>query len=68
MSVCICILRHPACNAHALYYHLFPAPPYRIFLHYLMNGTTFEKKKNRILSVSLLLPFEDFTSVLMSSG
>jgi hypothetical protein len=37
--------RYPACNAHAPYCHLCPAPLYHIFPHYLVNGTIFEKKK-----------------------
>jgi hypothetical protein len=40
---CICSLRYPACNAHAPYCHLWPAPFYNIFPHYLINGTIFEK-------------------------
>ena len=43
--VCVCSLRYPACNAHAPYCHLWPAPLYNIFPHYLINGTIFEKKK-----------------------
>jgi len=38
-------LRYPACKAHAPYCHLWPAPLYSVFLHYLINGTIFEKKK-----------------------
>jgi len=41
---CVCILRYPACKAHAPYCDLWPAPLYSIFLHYLINGTIFEKK------------------------
>ena len=44
MCVCICSLRYPACNAHAPYCHLRPAPLYHIFPHYLINGTIFGKK------------------------
>jgi hypothetical protein len=43
--VWVCSLRYPACNAHASYCHLCPAPLYNIFSHYLINGTIFEKKK-----------------------
>ena len=42
LSVCICSLRHPACNAHPPY--LRSAPLYNIFSHYLINGTIFGKK------------------------
>jgi len=47
---CTCRLRYPACNAHAavLYCHLWPAPLYSIFPHYLINGTIFLKKKKII--------------------
>jgi hypothetical protein len=37
---------HPARNAHAPYFHLWPALLYNIFAHYLINGTVFGKKKN----------------------
>jgi hypothetical protein len=43
-QVSVCSLRNQACNAHAPYYHLWPAPLYNIFPHYLTNGTIFEKK------------------------
>ena len=42
--VCICSLRNSACNVHAPYCHLWPAPLYKIFLHYLANGKIFKKK------------------------
>ena len=48
MSVCVCSLRYPACNARAPYCHLWPAPLYNIFQRYLINGTIFEKKKKVI--------------------
>ena len=32
LSVCICNLSYPACNAHAPYCHLWPAPLYNVFL------------------------------------
>jgi hypothetical protein len=44
LSVCICSLKHPACNVRAPYCHLWPAPLYNIFPHYVTNGTDFEKK------------------------
>jgi hypothetical protein len=43
--VCVWSLRYPACNAHSPYCHLWPAPPYSIFPHYLINGTIFEKER-----------------------
>jgi hypothetical protein len=45
VSVFICCLRYPACNAQAPYCHLWPSPFYKLFSHYLMNGRIFEKKK-----------------------
>ena len=42
--VCVCSLSYPACNAHAPYCHLWPAPLYDIFPHYLRNGTIFWEK------------------------
>ena len=41
--VCVCSLSYPACNAHAPYCHLWPAPLYSTFPHYLIKGTIFEK-------------------------
>jgi len=38
---CACSLRYPACNAHAPYCHLWPAPLYHNFPHYLIKGTIF---------------------------
>jgi len=43
LSVCICSPRYPACNALAPYRHLWPASLYKMFPHYLINGTIFEK-------------------------
>jgi len=31
LSVCICGLRYPACNAHAPYCHLWPCPALQYF-------------------------------------
>ena len=45
LSVCICSLRYPACNAHAPYCHLWSGPLCNIFPHYLINSTIFERKK-----------------------
>jgi len=36
-------LRCPACKAHVPYCHLWPARFYRIFPHYLINGTIQKK-------------------------
>jgi len=39
--VCICSLRYPACNVHAPYCQVWPAPLYNIFPHFLICGTIF---------------------------
>ena len=36
-------IRYPACNAHGPYCHLWPAPLYNIFPHYLINVRFVEK-------------------------
>ena len=41
--MCVCSLKHPACNVHAPYSHLWPVPLYSIFPHFLTKGTIFEK-------------------------
>jgi hypothetical protein len=38
---CVFCLSYPTYNAHATYYHLWPAPLYNIFPHYFINGTIF---------------------------
>ena len=45
LSVCICSLRYPACNAHAPYCHLWPAPLYNIFFTFSHKRLEFRKKK-----------------------
>jgi len=44
LSMYVCSLRYPAFNAHAPYCHLWSAPLYNIFPHFLMKGTIFEKQ------------------------
>ena len=44
VCVCVCSLSCPACNARAPYCHLWPAPLFIIFPHFLIYGTIFEKK------------------------
>ena len=41
--VCVCSLRYPACNVHAPYYHLWPAPLYNIFPHFRKKKVTEHK-------------------------
>jgi len=40
---CVCSLSYPACNAHAPYCHLWPAPLHNIFPHYFIKGNFPEK-------------------------
>jgi hypothetical protein len=40
-----CSLRHPACNAHAPYCHLWSATLHNIFPHYVMNYTFSKNEK-----------------------
>ena len=42
--VCLGSLTYPACNAHAPYYHLWPARLYINLSHYLTNGKISKKK------------------------
>jgi hypothetical protein len=61
--VCICILRHPACNAHAPNLSSVVFPLYNTLPHYLINGTIFEKKLLNTKCVfwfSLQLLYETF--------
>ena len=60
LSVCICGLRHPACNAHAPYYHLWPTPLNNIFPHFLINGRIFEKKRVTENKMWVLILFTTF--------
>ena len=43
VCVCVCSLSCPACNAHAPYCHLWPAPRY-IRPHYITKGRILEKQ------------------------
>jgi hypothetical protein len=45
MCVCVCSFRYLASKAHAPYFHLWPAPLYNIFPHFLIYCRIFEKKK-----------------------
>ena len=50
--VYICSLSHPACNAHASYFHLWPARLCNIFPLHLINGMVFEKKSHLCALIS----------------
>ena len=43
--VCVCSLTYLVWNVHAPYCHLWSAPLYNIFPHYLINGMIFGEKK-----------------------
>jgi hypothetical protein len=62
--VYVCSLKYPTCNAHAPCCHLWPAPLYNIFPHYLINSKIFEKIKvieiKCVFRVSLQLLSETF--------
>ena len=49
VCVCVCSLSYAACNAHGTYCHLWHAPLYKIFPHYLINGTIFGRKKKLLI-------------------
>ena len=53
---CVCSLSYPASNAFAPYCHMWPAPLYNIFPHYLINDTIFEKK-NKVLNTKCVFWF-----------
>jgi hypothetical protein len=44
LRACVCRLRYPACNAHAPYCHLWPAPLYNIFFKLSYIRQDFRKK------------------------
>ena len=44
VSVYVCSLRHPSCNAHAPYCHLCPAPLYNIFPTFSHKRHDFREK------------------------
>ena len=44
MCVCMCGLKHPACNAHAPYCHMWPVRFDNIFSTLFINSKIFEKK------------------------
>jgi hypothetical protein len=52
--VCVCSLRYPACNAHAPYCNMWPAPLYHIFPH----KHDFRKKKLLNTKCPILMKLE----------
>ena len=58
---CICSLSYPARNAHASYCHLWTAPLYNIFPHYLINAMIkkiTENKTKCVFRVSLQISLQ----------
>jgi len=53
--VCVCSLRYPAYNAHAPYFHLWPARLYNIFSTLSHKWDDFRKKKNREHKMCVLI-------------
>ena len=65
-SECVFVaLRCPACNGHSPYCHLWPTRLYNSFLHFLVNGSIFEKKKKLNVQCafwfSLQISLQDFS-------
>ena len=60
--VCVSSLRHTACNGNAPYCHLWPAPLYHIFPHYLIIGTIFRRKKKSYWTWSVCLIFSTISA------
>jgi hypothetical protein len=55
--VCICGLRYPAWNPHAPYCHLWPAPLYSNFPHYLTDSMILDGGGGRSLNTKCVLIF-----------
>jgi hypothetical protein len=60
LCVCVCSLSCPACDVHAPFCHLRPAPLYIIFPHYLINVTIFENKKSYEYKLCVVIFFTTF--------
>jgi len=57
--VCVCSLRYPACNAHAPFCLLWPAPLCRLFFFSTLSHKRhdFRKKKNKLLNTKCVFWF-----------
>jgi len=73
----VCLVSYAACNARGTYCHLWAAPLYTIFPHYLINGTIKKKILNtnrtgfplQLLSETFLFPrWTERGMIKMSSG
>jgi len=63
-NMCVCSLRYAACDAHAPYCHLWSAPLYKIFPHFLIIGTIFEKQLLNIKCV-LRVSLQTLSEILL---
>jgi len=61
--VCAFSLSYPTRSAHAPYSHLLPVWFYIIFLHYLINGSTFVEKVTEHEMCVLLLAATSLTNL-----
>ena len=64
--VCVYSHSHSACNAYAPYCHLWRAPLYNIFPHYLINGTIFENRSLNIKMCVLIFSTNFFWNIVHS--
>ena len=58
LSVCVCRFSYLTWDAHAPYFHLWPAPLYSVFPHFVTNGTIFWKKVHWIQNVYFLFSLQ----------
>ena len=60
VCVCVCSLWYPACNAHVLYCHVWPAQLYDIFPHIISYAVRLSKKNVMEREVCVLILSETF--------
>ena len=63
--VCVCSFRHPAWNAYAPYYHMWPAQLCSIFPNCPINSALFEKKNLLKIKVSLVILYNFFSETFL---
>jgi len=57
VSVCVCSLRYPACNAHAMYYNVIcDLPASTEFFHIVIKGTIFGETLLNVKRVPFIFP------------
>jgi hypothetical protein len=62
VSVCVCSLRYAACNAHAPYCHIWPAPSLQDFSAFSHKQHDFRKRKFSESKVCVLIFSSTFVS------